>query len=66
MKRTKTRWLLGGVLSLLLWPTCTAEQETSWGKSNAAGMEAFEQGRYGEAEKRWLAALEEAENFGPD
>ncbi len=66
MKRTKTRWLLAGVLSLLLWPACTAAQKTLWEKDNAAGMEAYQQGRYGEAEKRWLAALEEAENFGPD
>ena len=29
-------------------------------------MEAYQQGRYGEAEKRWLAALKEAEGFGPD
>ncbi len=66
MKRTKTGLLLAGVLSLLLWPACTAAQETSWEKYNVAGMEAYQQGRYGEAEKRWLAALEEAENFGPD
>ncbi len=66
MKRTKTRWLLAGVLSLILWPACTAAPETSWETSYAAGMEAYQQGRYAEAEKRWLAALEEAENFGPD
>ena len=66
MKRTKTRWLLAGVLSLLLWPVSCAAPEMSWETSNAAGMEAYQQGRYGEAEKSWLAALEEAENFGPD
>ncbi len=66
MKRTKTRWLLAGVLSLLLWPASCAAPETSWETSNEAGMEAYEQGRYREAEKRWLAALDEAENFGPD
>ncbi len=66
MEQTKTRWLLAGVLSLFLWPACTAAQETLWEKSTAAGMEAYQQGRYGEAKKWWLAALEEAENFGPD
>ncbi len=57
---------LVGVLCLLLWPASCAAPEMSWETSNAAGMEAYQQGRYGEAEKRWLAALEEAENFGPD
>ena len=66
MKRTKTRWLLAGVLCLALLPPTTHAQDTKWEKSNAAGMEAYQQGRYGEAEKRWLAALEEAEGFGPE
>ncbi len=66
MERTKTRWLLAGVLCLALLPPTTHAQDTKWEKSNAAGVEAYQQGRYGEAEKRWLAALEEAENFGPD
>ena len=66
MKRTKTRWLLAGVLCLALLPPTTHAQDTKWEKSNAAGVEAYQQGRYGEAEKRWLAALEEAESFGPD
>ena len=66
MNRTKTCFLLVGVLSLLLWPAPCAAQETSWEKYNVAGMKAYEEGRYAEAEKRWLAALEEAEGFGPD
>ena len=66
MKRTKTHFLLAGVLCLALLPPTTHAQDTHWEKANAAGMEAFQEGRYAEAEKRWLAALEEAENFGPD
>jgi len=64
MKRTKTGLLLAGVLTLLLWPACTASQETSWEKSNASGEEAYRQGRYAEAEEQLLAALQKAENSG--
>ena len=67
MERHKTRLLLAGVLCLAFSsPTTYAQDTTKWEKSNAAGMEAYQEGRYAETEKRWLAALEEAENFGPD
>ena len=66
MERNITGLLLAGMLSLLLWPASCAAPETSWKNYNVAGMDAYEQGRYSEAEKWWLAALEEAENFGPD
>ncbi len=67
MKRTKTGLLLAGLLCLALSsPNTYAQDNTKWEKSNVAGMEAYQEGRYAEAEKRWLAALEEAENFGPD
>ena len=39
--------------------------EMRWRMQNAAGQEAYEQVRYDEAEKAWLLALQEAENFGP-
>ena len=64
MKRTRTGLLLAGVLSLLLWPASCAAPETSWERSNAAGMQAYQQGRYGEAEQHLTAALREAEKFG--
>ena len=64
MERTKAGLLLAGVL--FLWLVSCAAAETSWETSNAAGLEAFQKARYAEAEKRWLAALEEAKNFGPD
>ena len=66
MKRTKTGWLLPGVLCLALSVQTACIQQTPWEKANASGEEAYQQGRYAEAGKRWLAALEEAENFGPD
>ena len=66
MERNITGLLLLGVLSLLVWPASCSGPETSWETSNAAGMEAFQEARYAEAEKWWLAALEAAENFGPD
>ena len=67
MERNITGLLLAGVLCLAFSsPTTYAQDTTKWEKSNAAGMEAYQEGRYAEAEKRWLAALEKAGNFGPD
>ncbi len=66
MKRTITGLLLAGVLGLALAVQTACIQQTPWEKANAAGMEAYQQARYGEAKKWWFAALEEAENFGPD
>ena len=66
MTRGETSLPLVGILWLLLWPAACSGPETSWETSNAAGMDAYQQARYGEAEKKWLAALEEAEAFGPD
>ena len=66
MERHKTRLLLAGVLCLALLPPTTNAQDTKWEKSTAAGMEAYQQGRYTEAEKLLLVALSEAEKFGPN
>ncbi|MCZ6753169.1 MAG: tetratricopeptide repeat protein, partial [Acidobacteria bacterium] len=33
---------------------------------NQAGMEAYQQANYAEAEKQWSSALQEAEKFGPE
>ena len=66
MKRTKTHFLLAGVLCLLLWPVSSAAQETSWEKFMEAAGKAYQQADYAEAEKLLKAALKEAENFGPD
>ena len=40
-------------------------EESSWEMSMDAATEAYQQARYTEAEKFFLAALEEADNFGP-
>ena len=58
-------WLVGGFCVLLVPPDASA-QSTPWETSTDAGQEAYEQAHYGEAEKAWLLALKEAENFGPE
>ena len=37
-----------------------------WEKDTVAGTQAYQQGRYGQAEKSWLAAVEQAKNFGDE
>ena len=46
--------------------TQASAQSTSWDESITAGLQAYEQGRYAEADKFFLAALKEAENLGPE
>src|SRR5271170_3179581 len=48
----------------LLAPTCQAQDTASWTKLNEAGMSAYKQGHYADAEHSWLSALKEAEKFG--
>ena len=68
MNRTRTGLLLAGVLCLALSsPTTYAQDITKLEKSNAAGVKAYRQGRYAEAEplyQRSLAFREKA--LGPD
>jgi tetratricopeptide (TPR) repeat protein len=56
------------VLSALLAATTPAArgQNTLWETHSRAGVEAYKAGRYPEAEKQFLAALEVAETFGPE
>ena len=61
MRRVNIAWLLLGVLCLA--PFAVA-QNTEWQTHVNAGTEAYQRGQYVEAEKRFLAALEEAEKFG--
>jgi len=51
------------ILMALSLPTACA-QEIPWGRYMVAGEQAYEQGDYDEAEKQFLRALKEAENFG--
>ena len=53
------------VLVVLLTISMAACQRTDWERKIDAGTNAFQQGHYAEAEKLWLAALEQAEKFGP-
>ncbi len=39
--------------------------KTKWESYMAAGVKAYQQSNYPEAEKQWVAALKEAEGFGP-
>ncbi len=62
----RTRWSLVGILCVLLLPTQASAQSTLWERYNDAGREAYQQGRYAEAEKQFIAAHEEAKKFGPE
>ena len=63
----KTRRLLLGTLALsvlaLAVQTALA-QDTRWENATTAGMKAYQEGRYAEAEQLLTAALKEAEKFG--
>ena len=61
----KCFWLLAAFCVLLV-STHAPAQLTSWQMNNAAGAEAYKRGRYAEAEKALVAALKEAESFGPE
>src|SRR5438876_7177262 len=40
-------------------------ESARWASDNQAGAQLYEQGRYAEAERHFLAALQEVEQFGP-
>ena len=61
MTRARTAWLLLGTLCLASF---TVAQDTAWEEYMKAGLQAHQQGRYAEAEKSFLAALNEVEKFG--
>ncbi len=58
--------LSAGVLGLSFWFACTSVSDEEWWKYIHAGMKAYQQGRYTDAETSWLAALEEAKQFGDE
>ncbi|MCH8267055.1 MAG: tetratricopeptide repeat protein [Acidobacteria bacterium] len=67
---THTRLSQVGVLCLMLVSAlfigCGQTAGSPWESYIQAGEAAYEQGNYAEAEKQFLAALQEAENFGPE
>ena len=50
---------------LWLWPATALAQIEQWQSHMDAATTAYRQGNYPEAEKRFVAAVEEAEGFGP-
>ena len=65
MKRSKTSWLLVGLLCLGLLPmVAPSAQETRWDSIMADAAKAYQQADYAQAKKLLLAALKEAEKFG--
>ena len=64
MRYHRTTWVLAGILCLALW-SASFSQGILWETYTDAAKEAHEQGNYTKAEKLWVAALKEAEKFGP-
>ncbi len=65
MAAANTRWLLAGLACLALWPAPGLAQGGSWESYIAAGQEAYQRADYAEADKQFMAALKQAEGFGP-
>ena len=61
----KAKWLLVGLVCLVLWSAYAPAQSSEWGSYRRAGFKAYVQGNYAEAEKQLAAALGLAERFGP-
>jgi tetratricopeptide (TPR) repeat protein len=65
MAATNTRWLLAGLGCLALWPAPGLAQDSWWESYIAAGQEAYQRADYAEADNQFMAALKQAEGFGP-
>ena len=63
---THIRFSLVGVLCVVLVATHALTQDNLWETYIRAGIEAYQQGNYAEAEKQLLVARQEAEKFGPE
>ena len=67
MSRHVTHAVAAGLLALLaLQATLARAQAGSWERDMEAGAEAYQQGRFAEAERFLQAAVKAAEGFGPD
>ena len=60
--------LLAATLALGIFgvPPPAGTQDTTWEAHMAAGVGAYQEGRYGDAEQLFVRALVEAEGLGPD
>ncbi len=73
MTTTKTRWLIVGPACLALclalwpalWPAHVLAQDGQWQSHDEAGVTAYLQGDYAEAERQFAAAVRTAKGFGP-
>ncbi len=66
MMSNRIIWLSAGVLGLGFWFACTSVSDEEWERYIQTGEEAYQQGRYTDAETSWLAALEQAKKFGDE
>ena len=66
MMSNRIIWLSAGVLGLGFWFACTSVSDEEWERYIQTGKEAYQQGRYTDAETSWLAALEQAKKFGDE
>ncbi len=57
MIATKSIRVLAGLLWLLLWPADAVAQQADWERHMRAGLTAYQQGRYAEAEPLYKRAL---------
>lgn len=57
--------LMAGLIGLLGWPALGFADGQSWDAHMSAGNQLAAQGRYEEAEDRYVEAIEEAKTFGP-
>src|SRR3989442_1153611 len=65
MRSGETPVVLMGKLFLCLWAVVACAQELHWDKSMAAAGKARQEGRYSEAERLFIDAIKELEEFGP-
>jgi CHAT domain-containing protein len=60
----RSKWWFTPLLCLALWAPHVFAQNDSWESRNSAGMVAYQQANYAEAEKQFAAAVGIAEQFG--
>ena len=64
--RKKVYWMLIGVFCVVFVSILAFTQETEWETRMAGAVKAYQEDLYKDAERALLAALKEAEHFGPE